>query len=477
MEPQQPTEKQIAQENFMKQYTMGVKKPVDFVLGLTENKHGIDNPVTDLNTESLLIGGTAILVGLLTIDASTLTIPRTYTAQDADGIMTLQSVAFTAGRVPFAGSGGILTDDADLTFATDTLSATKVAMSSLTSTRVSYSSTAGLQVDSANLTFVSPALTIGVAGSATGQLKLTGATSGTVTVQTAAAAGTWTLTLPTVDGDANQFLQTNGSGVTTWAAPDLSTYVPYTGATADLDFGDHNISIGDSDGDGVSRYVGIKFPTTAALEGGFTAGSGTRGFEFLWQNEADPADSFAYFSTFGASNPVYFYGSDINFEPVTNLKFLGGEAAIYAILDRSLVTTSNKTFTLPNVTGTFEVRVATGRSTAQTAAVASVTTFTPAVDSSFEISANILVTTSTTHNFTTTCAYTDEGNTARTLTMSFTLVAGGALVTAVDNANGAVPYMGVPQRIRAKASTAITIATTGTFTTVTYNVEASIRQV
>jgi uncharacterized delta-60 repeat protein len=49
-------------------------------------------------------------------------------------------------------------------------------------------------------------------------LKLPGATSGTVTVQAAAAAGTWTLTLPTTDGDAGQVLTTDGSGVATWTA-------------------------------------------------------------------------------------------------------------------------------------------------------------------------------------------------------------------------------------------------------------------
>ena len=34
----------------------------------------------------------------------------------------------------------------------------------------------------------------------------------------AAAAGTWTLTLPPDDGDAGEQLQTNGSGVSTWEA-------------------------------------------------------------------------------------------------------------------------------------------------------------------------------------------------------------------------------------------------------------------
>lgn len=51
-----------------------------------------------------------------------------------------------------------------------------------------------------------------------GQILLNGITSGTVTIQPANAAGTWTLTLPANDGDNGQVLQTNGSGVTSWAA-------------------------------------------------------------------------------------------------------------------------------------------------------------------------------------------------------------------------------------------------------------------
>ena len=63
---------------------------------------------------------------------------------------------------------------------------------------------------------VAGGLGIGVAGSVLGQLRLYGNTSGTVTINTAAAAGTWTFTLPPDDGDAGEQLQTNGSGVTTW---------------------------------------------------------------------------------------------------------------------------------------------------------------------------------------------------------------------------------------------------------------------
>lgn len=118
-----------------------------------------------------------------------------------------------------------------------------------------------------------------------------------------------------------------------------------------------------------------------------------------------------------------------------------------------------------------------GRATAQTAVNASVATYTVgSSDGSFIISTNVLVTTSTTHTFTVTCSYTDEGNTSRTVTFNVQQL-GGTLVTSITNVTGAGPYEGVPLHIRCKASTSITIGTTGTFTTVTYNVEGSIIQI
>jgi hypothetical protein len=125
------------------------------------------------------------------------------------------------------------------------------------------------------------------------------------------------------------------------------------------------------------------------------------------------------------------------------------------------------------------VVVGYGRTVAATAAVASIAAFTVgAADASFEVKANVLVTTATTHTFTLTCAYTDEGNTARTLTLPFVLVAGSAVVTSVANATGAVPYMGIAINIRCKAATTITIASAagGTYTSVVYNAEGIIKQ-
>lgn len=152
-----------------------------------------------------------------------------------------------------------------------------------------------------------------------------------------------------------------------------------------------------------------------------------------------------------------------------------------------MVTISDKVLVTPvasGVDGTSSVvdtlaqlgLITSGRVTAQAAAAASVVALTVgAADASYQVSANVLVTTATLHNFTVTCTYTDEGNTSRTLTLTFSNV-GGTLATAIVNTGGAVPYEGVPLHIRCKASTTITIATTGTFTTVAYNAEGVIRQ-
>lgn len=104
----------------------------------------------------------------------------------------------------------------DGTWATPTGSGT---VNSGTANQMAYYASTGAAVSgNANATISSGALTLGVAGTAAGSLLLSGSTSGAVTVQSAAAAGTWSMTLPTTGGSSGQFLQTNGSGVTTWAA-------------------------------------------------------------------------------------------------------------------------------------------------------------------------------------------------------------------------------------------------------------------
>jgi len=81
-----------------------------------------------------------------------------------------------------------------------------------------YASTGTTVSGNANATISGGAFTLGVAGTAAGSLLLSGGTSGTVTVKTAAAAGTWSMTLPTTAGTNGYVLSTDGAGVTSWIA-------------------------------------------------------------------------------------------------------------------------------------------------------------------------------------------------------------------------------------------------------------------
>lgn len=143
----------------------------------------------------------------------------------------------------------------------------------------------------------------------------------------------------------------------------------------------------------------------------------------------------------------------------------GGAASSLATLD------ANTRLTLA------ERGFVTGRAAAQTAANASVATFSVGgSDASFIVSANVLITAVTNASFNVTVSYTDESTTSRTTT--FTLSQPDAsLHSTLTNATGANTYQGIPLHIRCKASTSITIATSGTFTDITYNVEGAIYQV
>lgn len=61
-------------------------------------------------------------------------------------------------------------------------------------------------------------LSLGTAGTTKGVLSFAGNTSGKVIVQPAAAAGTWSLTLPTTAGTSGYVLSTDGTGITSWVA-------------------------------------------------------------------------------------------------------------------------------------------------------------------------------------------------------------------------------------------------------------------
>ncbi len=72
----------------------------------------------------------------------------------------------------------------------------------------------------------------GLAGTATGTLKIDGTTSGTFTQTVNAAAGTWTATWPATAGTSGYVLSTDGSGGLSWAAGASATVDPAVTAGA-----------------------------------------------------------------------------------------------------------------------------------------------------------------------------------------------------------------------------------------------------
>ncbi len=119
---------------------------------------------------------------------------------------------------------------------------------SINGTAITAVTGTGAVVLAAAPTFTS-SITVGVAAGTTGSILFKGTTSGTITLKSADAAGTYTLTLPTDDGDSGQVLSTNGSGVLSWVsaggvpttitvaneATDTSCFIAFfTAATGDL---------------------------------------------------------------------------------------------------------------------------------------------------------------------------------------------------------------------------------------------------
>jgi hypothetical protein len=153
------------------------------------------------------------------------------TISDAGAIAGLTGVSttsvtdsgLTSGRVTIAGTAGLLADDADLTFATDTLTATKfigstsITNSSLTSGRVVFSGASGIQSDDADMTFATDTLT------ATNSVGSTSVCGGGATGATGSICTTTnTITVEGATADANEltiaFSDPTADSTATWSS-------------------------------------------------------------------------------------------------------------------------------------------------------------------------------------------------------------------------------------------------------------------
>lgn len=204
----------------------------------------------------------------------------------------------------------------------------------------------------------------------------------------------------------------------------------------------------------------------SAAIGPYYGGSGYQGRLSFWTNSGANASDISQKMVLDANGNLGL--------GVTGTTAVGAMLSINEklyVTSAGLVTKYNNVST---VAGGVPAIYGTGRSTAQTGAVASVATYTcGAADGSFLISANANITTFVAGTFNVTVAYTDETNTAQTLKLNFASLTGTLGVSLA----AAGPFEGIPNHIRCKASTAITIATSGTFTSLTYNVEGYITQI
>jgi hypothetical protein len=103
-------------------------------------------------------------------------------------------------------------------------------------------------------------LQLGTAGITAGIFSMAGGTSGLITLQTAAAAGTWTMTLPNSAGSNGYVLQTDGTGITSWVA--LSANAWTDGGTYLYPTNRESIRVYDSGG---TDYVDLAHNGTDAI--------------------------------------------------------------------------------------------------------------------------------------------------------------------------------------------------------------------
>lgn len=161
----------------------------------------------------------------------------------------------------------------------------------------------------------------------------------------------------------------------------------------------------------------------------------------------------------------------ISTSPKTALTVGGGITATSSVTANS--------FWLDNgtqLTSVSSVTLANGRAVAQTAAVSTVTMCSiGGSDLSLEVSANVLISTSSLEGFTVDLTYTDENGNSQNVPLTF-YVNPNSFTSSIGFTFGAVPYQGLPFHIRVKANTNVVVATVGTFTGCTYNVEGIIRK-
>ena len=165
----------------------------------------------------------------------------------------------------------------------------KVTAASLAALRLPAGSTtqvqynlAGALAGSVNMTFSGSTLTLGVAGTAGGALALKGSTSGTATLQTAAAAGAVTVTLPAVTDTLAVLGANTFTGAQTLSDVDIvlgTTTGTKFGTATTQKLGFYNATpVAQQATTGTTTGFTANTGTTVHNESTFTGGSGTKAY-------------------------------------------------------------------------------------------------------------------------------------------------------------------------------------------------------
>lgn len=170
------------------------------------------------------------------------------------------------------------------------------------------------------------------------------------------------------------------------------------------------------------------------------------------------------------SNKVNIYPSIIKF---TDTSFSAGNSI--QIINKVL--TSSRVQSLPDTTGIIGV-ARNSRLQGQSTAVSGLVNQTVgALDATYVLYANVYITSGSSFSFNTLCSYTDEGNNARNAAFNFSIPGTNTLNPLISNAGGSVPYMSGALCVRCKAASTLSVVTSGTFTTIGYNIDCSWVQV
>ena len=165
----------------------------------------------------------------------------------------------------------------------------KVTAASLAALRLPAGSTtqvqynlAGALAGSVNMTFSGSTLTLGVAGTAGGALALKGSTSGTATLQTAAAAGAVTVTLPAVTDTLAVLGANTFTGAQTLSDVDIvlgTTTGTKFGTATTQKLGFYNATpVAQQATTGTTTGFTANTGTTVRDDSTFTGGSGTKAY-------------------------------------------------------------------------------------------------------------------------------------------------------------------------------------------------------